>query len=83
VMMVFNKVDAYSFLEKEEGDLSPATRENITLDELKRTWIAKMNNPAQFISATKKLHLEEFREQLYKSIHDIHIARYPYNKLLY
>jgi len=83
VMMVFNKVDAYSFLEKEEGDLSPATRENVTLEELKRTWIAKVNNPAQFISATKKLHLEEFREQLYKSIHDIHVIRYPYNKLLY
>ncbi|MBK6345907.1 MAG: GTPase HflX [Bacteroidales bacterium] len=83
VMMVFNKVDAYSFLEKEEGDLSPVTRENITLDELKRTWIAKINHPAQFISATKKLHLDEFRVQLYKSIHGIHIIRYPYNKLLY
>jgi GTP-binding protein HflX len=83
VMMVFNKVDAYSFIEKEDGDLSPATRENVTLDELKRTWIAKVNNPAQFISATKKLHLEEFREELYKSIHDIHVIRYPYNKLLY
>jgi len=83
VMMVFNKVDAYSFIEKEDGDLSPATRENVTLEELKRTWIAKVNNPAQFISATKKLHLEEFREQLYKSIHDIHVIRYPYNKLLY
>ncbi|KAF0199888.1 MAG: GTP-binding protein HflX [Bacteroidetes bacterium] len=83
VMMVFNKVDAYSFIEKEDGDLSPATRENVTLEELKRTWIAKVNNPAQFISATKKLHLEEFREELYKSIHDIHVIRYPYNKLLY
>lgn len=83
VMMVFNKVDAYSFTEKEEGDLSPATKENVTLEELKRTWISKMNSPAQFISATKKLHLEEFRENLYKSIHDIHVVRYPFNKLLY
>ena len=83
VMMVFNKVDAYSFTEKEEGDLSPSTKENITLDELKRTWIAKMNSPAQFISATKKTHLDEFKMQLYKAIHDIHVVRYPYNKLLY
>jgi len=83
VMMVFNKVDAYSFIEKEEGDLSAPTKENVTLEELKRTWIAKVNSPAQFISATKKLHLEELREALYKSIHDIHVVRYPYNKLLY
>ncbi len=83
VMMVFNKVDAYSFTEKEEGDLSPSTKENITLEELKRTWIAKMNSPAQFISATKKTHLDEFRIQLYKAIYDIHVVRYPYNKLLY
>ncbi|MFH1119301.1 MAG: GTPase HflX [Bacteroidota bacterium] len=83
VMMVFNKVDAYTFTEKEEGDLIPATRENLTLSELKRTWLAKMNNPAQFISATKKLHLEDFRENLYKSIYNIHVERYPYNKLLY
>ncbi|HPG32281.1 MAG: GTPase HflX [Lentimicrobiaceae bacterium] len=83
VMMVFNKVDAYSFVEKEESDLSPATRENITLDELKRTWIAKVNNPAQFISATKKLHIDEFRSALYTAIRDIHVVRYPYNKLLY
>lgn len=83
VMMVFNKVDAYSFTEKEEGDLSPSTKENITLEELKLTWIAKMNSPANFISATKKTHLDEFRIQLYNAIHDIHVVRYPYNKLLY
>ncbi len=83
VMMVFNKVDAYTFVEKDETDLSPATRENLTLEELKRTWIAKVNSKARFISATKKLHLEEFRNALYKTVHDIHIVRYPYNKLLY
>lgn len=83
VIMVFNKVDAYSFVEKEEGDLSAPTRENITLEELKRTWIAKVNSPAQFISATQKLHFDEFRGALYKAIHDIHVVRYPFNKLLY
>ena len=83
VIMVFNKVDAYSFVEKEEGALSAPTRENITLEELKRTWIAKVNSPAQFISATQKLHFDEFRTAIYQAIHDIHVVRYPFNKLLY
>lgn len=83
VLMVFNKVDAYTFTEKEEGDLSPLSKENVSLDELKQTWIAKVNQPALFISATEKLHLDEFRQRLYKTIHDIHVIRYPYNKLLY
>lgn len=83
VIMVFNKVDAYTFIEKEDSDLSPAGKENISPDELKRTWIARVNTPALFISATKKLHFEEFRLQLYKTIHAIHVKRYPYNKLLY
>jgi GTP-binding protein HflX len=83
VMMVFNKVDAYSFQEKEEGDLSPETAQNVSLDDLKRTWIARVNSPAQFISATQKLNLEEFRASLYQAVHDIHVVRYPFNKLLY
>ena len=83
VIMVFNKVDAYSFVEKEDDDLSDATKENLTLEELKRTWIAKMNSPSLFISATQKLHLEEFKNALYRAIHDIHVVRYPFNKLLY
>lgn len=83
IIMVFNKVDAYSFVEQEESDLSPATKENITLDELKRTWIAKANSPALFISATKKLHYEEFKSALYETVHAIHVVRYPFNKLLY
>ncbi len=82
-IMVFNKVDAYSFVEKEDDDLSDATKENLTLEELKRTWIAKMNSPSLFISATQKLHLEEFKNALYQAIHDIHVVRYPFNKLLY
>jgi len=83
IIMVFNKVDAYSFIEQEESDLTPATKENITLEELKRTWIAKANSPALFISATKKLHYEEFKTALYDTVHDIHVVRYPFNKLLY
>lgn len=83
VMMVFNKIDAYSHTEKEEDDLSPDTQENVTLDELRKTWIARVNSPAQFISAKNKENLEEFKADLYKIIHDIHVHRYPYNKLLY
>lgn len=83
VMMVFNKVDAYSFTEKDEDDLSPATKENVSYEDLKRTWIAKVNSPAQFISATQRINLEEFRKDLYTSIHGIHVVRYPFNKLLY
>jgi len=83
VMMVFNKVDAYSFTEKDEDDLSPATKENVSYEDLKRTWIAKVNSPAQFISATQRINLEEFRKDLYNAIHEIHVVRYPFNKLLY
>lgn len=83
VIMVFNKIDAYSHTEKDEDDLSPETKENITLDELRQTWIAKVNSPAQFISAKYKTNLEEFKTDLYKVIHDLHVTRYPHNKLLY
>jgi GTP-binding protein HflX len=83
VMIVFNKVDAYSFTEKDEDDLSPATKENVSYEDLKRTWIAKVNSPAQFISATQRINLEEFRKDLYNAIHEIHVVRYPFNKLLY
>jgi GTP-binding protein HflX len=82
-IMVFNKIDAYSHTEKDEDDLTPETKDNITLDELRRTWIAKVNSPAQFISAKQKTNLDEFKNDLYKAIHDIHVIRYPYNKLLY
>ncbi len=83
VIMVFNKIDAYSHTEKEEDDLTPETKENITLEELRQTWIAKVNSPAQFISAKHKTNLDEFKADLYKNIHDIHVIRYPHNKLLY
>lgn len=83
VIMVFNKIDAYSHTEKDADDLTPVKKDNVTLDELRRTWIAKVNSPAEFISAKQKTNLEEFKNDLYKAIHDIHVIRYPYNKLLY
>lgn len=83
VIMVFNKIDAYSHTVKEEDDLSPETKENVTLDELRQIWIARANSPAQFISAKLKVNLDEFKNDLYKVIHDLHVTRYPHNKLLY
>ena len=83
VIMVFNKIDAYSHTVKEEDDLSPETKENVTLDELRQIWIARANSPSQFISAKLKVNLDEFKNDLYKVIHDLHVTRYPHNKLLY
>jgi GTP-binding protein HflX len=83
VIMVFNKIDAYSHTEKDADDLTPETKDNVSLDELRRTWIAKVNSPAEFISAKQKTNLDEFKSNLYKIIRDIHVVRYPFNKLLY
>ena len=83
VIMVFNKIDAYSHTVKEEDDLSPETKENVTLDELRQIWIARANSPSQFISAKLKVNLDEFKTDLYKVIRDLHVTRYPHNKLLY
>jgi len=82
-IMLFNKIDAYSFIEKEPDDLTPTTKENISFDELKKTWLAKDHNPTLFISATKKKNIEEFRKILYEEVKKIHVKRYPYNDFLY
>ncbi len=83
VLLVFNKIDAYTFYRKDEDDLSPRTRENFTLQELKNSWIAKSNDPCIFISALKKENLDEFRELVYEKVKAIHITRFPYNDFLY
>ena len=82
-MIVFNKIDNYHWVEKEEDDLTPATKENITLDELKRTWMAKEHDNCLFISAKKKENIDEFREVLYKKVRELHVQKYPYNDFLY
>ena len=82
-MVVFNKIDAYTWVEKEPDDLTPATKENITLDELKRTWMAKMNDSCLFISAKEKQNIDELREILYKRVCELHVQKYPYNDFLY
>ena len=95
-MLVFNKVDAYTWVEKEKDDLTPATRENITLEELKQTWMARMRKQGEkqtgssdhyleciFISARQKQNIDELREVLYRRVRELHVQKYPYNDFLY
>ena len=82
-MIIFNKIDAYTWIEKEPDDLTPATRENATLDDLRRTWMAKMNDNCLFISAREKQNIDELREVLYKKVKELHVQKYPYNDFLY
>jgi GTPase len=82
-IMVFNKIDAYSHVEKDPFDLAPPTRENITLEELEKTWMARLNAPALFISAKQKINIDEFRKLLYEEVKRLHVIRYPYNNFLY
>lgn len=82
VIMVFNKIDAYNYIEKEEDDLTPITKRNYSLDDWKKTWMAK-GNSCIFISAVEKNNYQEFRDLLYKEIKDMHAIRYPYDNFLY
>ena len=82
-IVVFNKIDAYRYIRKEEDDLSPKTRLNLSLAELKNSWMAKNNSPSIFISATQKENIEEFRMILYNKVKEIHITRYPYDDFLF
>mgnify|MGYP002229377794 FL=1 len=82
-MIVFNKIDAYTYIEKAEDDLTPKTRENITLEELMKTWMAKMNDNCIFISARNRTNIEELRDLLYKKVRELHVQKYPYNDFLY
>lgn len=82
-IIVFNKIDAFSYVQKDEDDLTPIKRENISLEELKKTWMAKMNNNCIFISATNKTNIEELKDMLYNKVKEIHIERYPYNDFLF
>ena len=83
VIMVFNKIDAFSYTPKDPDDLTPATRENISLPELQRTWMSRMDNNCVFISAKDKLNIEELKQKLYEKAREIHTERFPYNDFLY
>lgn len=82
-MLVFNKIDAYTWVPQEEDDLTTPTRENISLDELKRTWMAKQQGDCLFISAREKQNVDELREVLYRKVRELHVQKYPYNDFLY
>ena len=95
-MIVFNKIDAYTWVEKEADDLTPETKENITLDDLRKTWMGKLGRQGDketgssghyleclFISAREKENIDELRETLYKRVRELHVQKYPYNDFLY
>jgi GTPase len=82
-LLVFNKIDAYNYTEKEADDLSPATPENITLDELEKSWMAKLNTKCIFISARNGENMTSFKELLYQEVVRIHKTIYPYDHFLY
>ena len=82
-MIIFNKIDNYSWVEKEEDDLTPFTKENVSLEDLKKTWMARLNDNCLFISAKEKQNIDEFRDILYKKVRELHVQKYPYNDFLY
>ena len=82
-MIVFNKIDAYDWVEKEEDDLTPATKENVSLDDLMKTWMARRNDNCIFISAREKTNLEELKKVLYDKVRELHVQKYPYNDFLF
>ena len=81
--LIFNKIDAYTYTPKEEDDLTPATKENMSLDDLKKSWIAKANTPCIFISARDRTGVDKLRSDLYGMVREIHAGRYPFNNFLY
>ncbi|MCD7972960.1 MAG: GTPase HflX [Candidatus Azobacteroides sp.] len=83
MIIVFNKIDAYTYVKKEEDDLTPRTKENIDLEELKRTWMNKLHDNCIFISAKNKSNIEELKTLLYEKVKEIHITRFPYNDFLF
>ena len=84
VYLVFNKVDAYTYVEKDEDDLTPATRENLSLDDLKKSWIARANTPCIFLSAPDEdQSSKSSASDLYGMVREIHAGRYPFNNFLY
>lgn len=82
-IIIFNKIDNYHWVEKDADDLTPATRENITLDELRRTWMARLGDSCLFISAKMRENVDELRDVLYKRARELHVQKYPYNDFLY
>jgi GTP-binding protein HflX len=82
-MIIFNKIDAYTYVQKDADDLTQRTRENWTLEEMEETWMAKLNNDCVFVSAKQKTNIEQIRKVLYQRVRQLHVQKYPYNDFLY
>ena len=83
LIIVFNKTDAYTFTPKEEDDLTPKTKENVSLDELMQTWMAKMHDSCIFISARERDNIENLKTMMYNRVRELHVQKYPYNDFMY
>ena len=83
IYFVFNKIDAYTYIKKDDDDLTPATEENMTLDQLQKSWMSKSSGPSIFISAKQKIGVEKLRKDLYGMVREIHQGHYPFNNFLY
>ena len=80
---MYNKDDAYSWEKKDEDDLTPATEKNNSLEELQKTWMAKMGGDCIFISAKQRTNIDIFKQMLYDKVRYLHVQKYPYNDFLY
>ena len=83
MILVFNKIDAYTYVEKAPDDLTPRTKENLTLEELMKTWMAKLEDNCLFISARERINVEELKSVVYRRVKELHVQKYPYNDFLY
>ncbi|HBX21300.1 MAG TPA: GTPase HflX, partial [Porphyromonadaceae bacterium] len=82
-ILAFNKIDAFTHLAKDEDDLTPKKRENVSLEELQQSWMSRVKENCIFISAKEKTNIEELKQLLYEKVKEIHITRFPYNDFLY
>ena len=83
MILVFNKIDAYTYVAKADDDLTPRTKENLTLEELMKTWMAKLEDNCLFISARERINVEELKSVVYRRVKELHVQKYPYNDFLY
>lgn len=83
LIIIFNKIDAYTWVEKDKDDPTPATKENVSLDDLRKTWMARLNDNCIFISAAEHTNIDELKRMLYNKVRELHVQKYPYNDFLY
>ena len=83
MILVFNKIDAFTYVPKDEDDLTPRTRENIPLEELEASWMARMGDDCVFISARKQINIDRLKQRIYEAAKEVHLSRFPYNDFLF